>query len=238
MVQSARVARAVRPTGVRRVRAPGSGYRLGVPEPQPQTSGGGPGAAGPPAAKQGRPRDAELDGRILDATLDLLTERGFEHTTMDDVAHRASVAKATVYRRYPSKEELAVDAVKRLFDREVPVPDTGSLRGDLEQVYADLMTFAALPHGQAMLRLAVTEACREPRVGAMYAAWLREREATCDLVFERAVQRGEMRTDVPRQMVFEWVPALLVLRAVVGEEPVDPASAGMLVDLTLRGVAP
>jgi len=189
------------------------------------------------ARRLGRPRDAELDGRILDATLELLAERGFEHTTMDDVAHRAAVAKATVYRRYASKEELAVDAVKRLFEQEVPVPDSGSFRGDLEQVYANLLDFAATVHGQALIRLAVTESCREARVGEMYLGWLRDRESACQVVFERAVARGELRSDVPQRMVFEWVPAMIMLRAVMGDEPMDPAGAATLVDLTLRGVA-
>lgn len=190
------------------------------------------------ARRLGRPRDAELDERILDATLDLLAERGFEHTTMDEVAQRAAVAKATVYRRYPSKDELAVDAVKRLFEQEVPVPDTGSFRSDLEEVYANLMEFAATVHGQALIRLAVTESCRDARVGAMYLRWLREREAACQHVFERAVERGELRSDVPQRMVFEWVPALIVLRAVMADQPLQPSGAAALVDLTLRGVAP
>jgi AcrR family transcriptional regulator len=195
-------------------------------------------AAAAVARRLGRPRDAELDERILDATLELLAERGFEHTTMDDVAHRAAVAKATVYRRYPSKEDLAVDAVKRLFEQEVPVPDTGSFRGDLEQVYANLLEFAATENGQALIRLAVTEACREERVAAMYLGWLRGREAACRAVFERAIERGELRADVPQRVLFEWVPALLVLRAVMGDHPVDPTNAAALVDLALRGVAP
>ena len=188
--------------------------------------------------RAGRPRDAELDGRILDATLQLLAEHGYEHTTMDEVAHRAGVAKATVYRRYPSKESLAVDALKRMFELEFPVPDTGSFRRDLELVYADLLDFAATSQGQALIRLAVTESCRDPRVGGMYADWLRSREAACRAVFERAVERDEMRADVPRRLVFEWVPAMLVLRAVTGDAPVDPVGAAALVDLTLRGISP
>lgn len=203
------------------------------------TTGFDQGAASAAVARRlGRPRDAELDERILDATLELLAERGFEHTTMDDVAQRAAVAKATVYRRYPSKEDLAVDAVRRLFELEVPAPDTGSLRTDLEQVYTNVLEFAGTVHGQALIRLAVTESCREARVGAMYLGWLREREAACQLVFERAVARGELRADVPQRLLFEWVPALIVLRAVMGDQPIDPAEAAELVDLTLRGVAP
>jgi hypothetical protein len=72
----------------------------------------------------------------------------------------------------------------------------------------------------------------------MYLGWLRGREAACQRVFDRAVVRGELRADVSHRIVFEWVPALVVLRAVMADEPMDPSAAGLLVDLTLRGVAP
>ena len=118
------------------------------------------------------------------------------------------------------------------------MPDAGSLRADLEQVYADLLVFAATVHGQALIRLAVTESCRDARVGAMYLEWLRQREAACQVVFERAIERGELRADVPQRLLFEWVPALMVFRAVMSDEPLDPDGAAALVDLTLRGVTP
>lgn len=208
-----------------------------------EPSGDGAAPARPPAPVErrapGRPRDTDLDGRILDATLLLLSDRGFDSTTMDDVAQAAGVAKATVYRRYASKDELAVDAVRRIFDREVPTPDTGTFRGDLEQVYADMLAFGTSEQGRALLRLAVIESCRDSRVAELYAAWVTDREAACQEVFDRAVARGELRPDAPRTVLFEWIPALMVFRTVVGHQaPLDPADAGRLVDLTLRGVGP
>jgi AcrR family transcriptional regulator len=186
----------------------------------------------------GRPRDVALDQRILDATVALLSERGFEHTTMDDVARQAGVAKATVYRRYAAKEDLAFAAVSRLFDTEIPVPDTGSFRGDLERMYANALSVAAGPLGQALIRLGASESCREPRVAALYRRWIENRRAQCDPLFDRAIARGEMRADAPRGAVFDWVTGLLLLHAVLREDPIQPAAAFDLVHLTLCGAEP
>src|SRR3954469_17695240 len=86
------------------------------------------------ARRPGRRRDESKDDAILLATRELLAERGFDGMTMDAVADRAGAGKATVYRRWPSKVQLTVDAV--VCARGIPmtiddVPDTGSLRSDL-----------------------------------------------------------------------------------------------------------
>src|ERR1700712_4178711 len=89
------------------------------------------------ARRPGRRRDESKDDAILDATRELLAERGYDGMTMDAVADRAGAGKATVYRRWPSKVQLTVDAV--VCAKGVPmavdeIPDTGSLRGDLMSV--------------------------------------------------------------------------------------------------------
>src|SRR6478736_2327459 len=87
-----------------------------------------------PARRLGRRRDDSKDDAILVAARDLLAERGYEGMTMDAVAERAGTGKATVYRRWPSKVELTVDAVvcgRHFLLTADDVPDTGSLRGDL-----------------------------------------------------------------------------------------------------------
>src|SRR5271163_5185097 len=83
-----------------------------------------------PARAIGRPRDARADRAILTATLQLMAERGVRDLRMDDVAERAGVGKATIYRRYRSKDELVGDAVATLVS-EITIPDTGSTRADL-----------------------------------------------------------------------------------------------------------
>src|SRR6187551_908193 len=86
--------------------------------------------------KRGRPRDPEADGRILAAASALILMRGFESMTVDEVASSAGVGKATVYRRWSRKEDLAVAAMEQLYRDEVPTADTGSIRGDLRAMFA------------------------------------------------------------------------------------------------------
>src|SRR5450432_744304 len=85
----------------------------------------------PGGAPRGRPRSAEADRAILAATLELLAERGLDAMSIEEVAARAGVGKTTIYRRWPSKGLLALDAFVISFRAEQPLPDTGTLRGDL-----------------------------------------------------------------------------------------------------------
>src|SRR5271154_6617011 len=78
----------------------------------------------------GRPREARADRAIVTATLELMAEHGVHALRMDDVADRAGVGKATIYRRYRSKDELVTDAVGALVS-EIEIPDSGSTRADL-----------------------------------------------------------------------------------------------------------
>src|SRR5436305_12119457 len=79
----------------------------------------------------GRPRDARADRAILQATRELIAERGIHEFRTEDVAARAGVGKGAIYRRYPSKDELVTAAVGALVDDEIHVPDTGSTRSDV-----------------------------------------------------------------------------------------------------------
>src|SRR6201992_2010275 len=100
--------------------APASGAGSGTP-----ASGAGSGAP------RGRPRSAEADRVSLAATVDLLAERGLAAMSIEEVAARAGVGKTTIYRRWTSKGLLALDAFVISFRAEQPLPDTGTLRGDL-----------------------------------------------------------------------------------------------------------
>src|SRR5450755_1541159 len=91
-----------------------------------------PAAPAPSAsARRGRPRSEEADRAILRAATELLAERGLPGMSIEEVASRAGVAKATVYRRWPSRGALALDAFVAEFTALQPLPDTGFLRDDL-----------------------------------------------------------------------------------------------------------
>ncbi|MGH3344334.1 MAG: TetR/AcrR family transcriptional regulator [Carbonactinosporaceae bacterium] len=192
----------------------------------------------PAHGRRGRPRDPGADDRIRQAAVDLLLAGGYDRMTVDEVAELAGVGKATVYRRYPSKGAMATDAMQRLFDVEIPVPDTGSLRTDLEQVYGDAVAFASSPVGAAFIRLAAAEACRDERIAALYGDLVRRRLELSRPVFDRAVARGEIDPGADWSMIMESLPAVLMLRAITRRSQPGLPDVPGLVAATLRAVAP
>src|SRR6266699_2304041 len=112
--------------------------------------GGGPGGGGAP---RGRPRSQEADRAILTAAVDLLAERGLAAMSIEEVAARAGVGKTTIYRRWPSKGLLALDAFVTSFREEQPLPDTGTLRGDLlAALHAWVRAVTQTPMGPMLTR--------------------------------------------------------------------------------------
>ena len=127
--------------------------------------------------RRGRPRDPEAEPRIRRYAVQLLLERGFDGMTVDDVAEAAGVGKATIYRRWASKELLANDAMAQMFDIEIPDADTGSIAGDLRQVYRDALTFVNSKEGISLIRLAVSEMNRDEQFTVFYRSFLQRRIA-------------------------------------------------------------
>jgi AcrR family transcriptional regulator len=185
---------------------------------------------------RGRPRDPSTDGRITQAAADLLLSRGFEKTTVDEVASNAGVGKATVYRRWPSKEDLAVAAMETLFAQEFPEPDTGSIVSDLRENYRRVITFMNTPAGAAFMRMTVVEAVRDERIAALYLSSTLRREEQSRRTFERAIERGEVRPDADVDTAVQWLGGLLTTRAVVGRPMPTVEDVEDLVQFTLRGV--
>lgn len=185
--------------------------------------------------RRGRPRDPEAEPRIRRYAVQLLLERGFEGMTVDDVAEAAGVGKATIYRRWTSKEELANDAIAQLFDVEIPDPDTGSIAGDLRQVYADALTFVSSKEGVALVRLAITEMIRHEQFTQLYRSLLERRVAQTADALERARNRGErIGPGADPVLMVQWLAGVLILRALTGESMPDPKDADHLVAMTLR----
>jgi AcrR family transcriptional regulator len=185
---------------------------------------------------RGRPRDPSTDGRITDAAAELLLARGFERTTVDEVASNAGVGKATVYRRWPSKDDLAVAAIEKLFAKEFPEPDTGSIVADLREGYRRVIAFVNTEEGAAFMRMTVAEAVRDERIAALYLASTKRREEQSRRTFERAIARGEVRQDADVDTAVQWLGGLLTTRAVVGRPMPTVDDVESLVQFTLRGV--
>lgn len=187
--------------------------------------------------RRGRPRDPEAEPRIRRYAVQLLLERGFDGMTVDDVAEAAGVGKATIYRRWASKEELANDALTELFDIEIPDADTGSIEGDLQHVYRSALLFVNSKEGIAWIRLAITEMNRDERFALLYRAFLGRRIALTAAALTRARQRGEpIRETADPVMMVQWLAGVLIVRALTGERMPAPDDADHLVAMTMRTI--
>src|SRR6476619_6262190 len=185
----------------------------------------------PPARRgRGRPRDPATDHRITAAAAELLLQRGFDRTTVDDVAARAGVGKATVYRRWPSKEDLAVAAMETLYNVEMPEPDTGDIRRDLTESYRSVLAFVNTRDGAAFLRTPIAESVRDDRIAALHRESTERREDASRVTLERAIKRGQVRADIDIDSAIQWLGGLLAIRAITHRPMPTVADAATLVE--------
>lgn len=191
----------------------------------------------PVARKRGRPRDPQADQRILDAAAHLILVRGFDAMTVDEVASRARVGKATVYRRWAHKEELAVAAMVRLYTTEMPVPDTGSIHDDLMLSYASLLAFANSAAGRTYLRTTIAEAVRDRRIAKLHREAAGQIEAYAAAMFESAIDRGEVRRDADTFWAMQFLTGLITTSIVTGRALPREEEAEKFVRMLLRGIA-
>ncbi|MFJ6672461.1 TetR/AcrR family transcriptional regulator [Actinosynnema sp. NPDC091369] len=161
----------------------------------------------------GRPRSADIDRALTQATLDLLREIGFDALTLDAVASRAGVSRPALYRRWPTKLHLVAHV---LLTDVVPLadPDTGSAREDL------LRLAKALVGGLSWVVLAVHAEAR--RVPGLVDGFLAERHALVDEVVRRGVARGELRAGVDPELVRDLLFGPLVYHWLATDETRPP----------------
>ena len=189
-------------------------------------------------AARGRPRSAEADAAIQEATVDLLATEGYAGLTMSGVAQRAGVSTATLYRRWHSKLELVVD-VLAIRAEESRVPDTGSLEGDCRAILQDLVHKARTTQSTPLLAGLVGEIGRNPDLrAALRANLIAPRRAALNEIFRRAQARGELADDIDAGIAADLLFGPLYQRLLVTGEPVTPRVADRLCDLALKALSP
>jgi AcrR family transcriptional regulator len=176
-----------------------------------------------------RPRvEGGREDEILDATVEVVAELGYDRLTMDAVATAAKASKATLYRRWSTKAELVVDAISRA--KGCPVPgdvDTGSLRGDLICLSCGEGGFTSEMPMSVMAGLLTALHRDNDLKKAFKERFIGPRVAVVNRIYSRAVERGEIASDVDVALLSQTLPALLIHHAfILGVEPTD--------DLVLR----
>jgi AcrR family transcriptional regulator len=189
--------------------------------------------------RPGRPRSAESHQAILRATLELLVIEGLRGLSIEMIAQRAGVGKATIYRRWKSKEEIVAEAVSNLH-AELPVPDTGSARGDF-LAFADFLVKASEERGGGadVLARLLGEAAHDEHLHAIFTANLVEpRRRAVRTILQRGVDRGELRGDVDIELMIDAVVGANIYRALISRDSLRTIGgrAGELFDALYEGV--
>jgi AcrR family transcriptional regulator len=192
------------------------------------------------AARRGRPRSERARLAILEAAAELLVARGLSAVSMDAVAERAGVSKATIYRWWPTKEALALDALYNEWAAvRPPARDTGSLRGDLLSLLRPWVRLAASrPYGRVIAAL-VTEAQSDPAFAVEYLArFVEPRRDQAAAVFRRAIERGEIPADTKIEVALDLIYGPFYHRLLHGHAPLNDRFVRDVVDAVLGGIMP
>ena len=190
-----------------------------------------------PGTRPGRPRSQQSRAAVLRATSELMREVGLRAMTTDDIAARSGASKATIYKWWPNKYAVAVEAFLSEMAVESPDPDTGSAREDFRLALRGLIHFYTGENGGAYAQL-VGEAQFDPKIGAELRDHLvGPRRELVRAIWDRGVARGELRADVDPEVAIDLIFGPAMYRLVAGHAPLDDTAADAVVDAAIRGLA-
>jgi AcrR family transcriptional regulator len=184
----------------------------------------------------GRPRDPQIDATVLEAALAVLDESGYGRLTIEEVARRATATKPAIYRRWPTRQHLALAALASRIG-ESPVPDTGCTLCDLgEGIGVFLTAFRRIRPGVLAALFADCAAVPDLRDAFLTTLFDPPRAAVGQML-ERAVARGDLRADVDHGLVLDMLSAVVHHRVLFGHAPTTDHEVEQAVEALLSGIA-
>jgi AcrR family transcriptional regulator len=180
-------------------------------------------------------RSARVREAVLHATLDALSEHEPGAVTISEIARRAGVHATSIQRRWGSKDNVVLDALLTLSQEKLPIPDTGSLRGDLIAFSRSMAGYLGSTAGETVVRtLAASEDDSDMADNREQLVWARYEAAR--VMIDRAAERGELRPGTNPQTALELLVGPLHYRALITRHPIDGGCIEEMVDTLLRGL--
>ena len=180
-------------------------------------------------------RAARVRTAVLQATAEVLTEVGYDQVSIDEVAARAGVHKTTIYRRWPTKPELIADTARVHSDENVPIPDAGSLRGDLQALARSVVANIGSEGGSRRSRSIAAAAISSDELAAgMHAFWA-ERLTASGVLVDRAIERGELPPNTDPNLIIETLIGPLWIRLLLTGESITNDLADRVAELVAAG---
>jgi AcrR family transcriptional regulator len=182
------------------------------------------------------PRSDRIHQAVLAATQELLAEGGYPAATVDAIAQRSGVSKATIYKHWPSRTAVAAKAFGLMMAEALPLPDTGTTEGDLTEQVRRVSAFYASPLGTAFAQLVA--ACVDDPSGAPYFReyFLNGRRAAIRELWQRALGRGDANPNIAVDDVIDILFGPLIFRRLTGHYELTDEAATALARTALRGL--
>ena len=174
--------------------------------------------------------------RVLTTTLDLLTEAGLDELTIDDISRRSGVAKTTIYRHWPNRSALVIDACSRMTDAEEAPPDTGSLEGDVRAILTNIAELLGTARWSSIVPSIVDVAEHDPAFADLHSRIQRGHAAPLRAALDRAALRGEIPSTADRDAVAAALLGPLFYRRWFSREPIDAKFLDMIIRSTVAGL--
>ncbi|MGN7358967.1 TetR/AcrR family transcriptional regulator [Paenibacillus sp. SAF-054] len=187
-------------------------------------------------AKRGRPRNVEAQKSILSASYELLLENGFQAVTVDKIAERAQVSKATIYKWWPNKAAVVMDGFMDAATDRLPVPDTGSTFNDILIHATNLTRFLTSREGTIITQLLGEGQFDSGLAEAYRDRFFRPRRLEARGLLDKGVQRGELKGHLDIGICIDLIYGPIFYRLLVTGEALDEPYVKQLVTNAFEGI--
>ena len=182
---------------------------------------------------RGRPRSPEIRAKILKAAYEMLIEVGFMDLTIEGVAAKAEVGKPTIYRRWKTKAALAMDAFLKQVSPEIAFSDTGSVKEDFREQMQKIVKLMNSPKGEVLANVIGCGQANDELIAAFRENWLIPRRKDAKRIWERGVERGELRPDIDPEVAIDALYSPLFYRLLLKHQPLTEKFVDELVDIVI-----
>ena len=185
---------------------------------------------------RGRQRSLEAEAAVLAAVMELLKNKPLREVTADAIAQRAGVSKATLYKWWPNKNIIALDACLSRMNLRVTIPDTGSAYEDFALQLKDVIQFYTSPDG-GLFRQFIAEGQSDPEFLTLFRdRFVQARRDAVRAIWDRGVTRGEIRDDIDSDVGLDLIFGPMVSRLLTGHAPLNDAQADAMMNVAFRAV--
>lgn len=186
--------------------------------------------------KLGRPRSEKTKSDILKAAYNLLIETGFNTVTVEKIAERAKVSKATIYKWWPNKAAVVMDGFLNATNVELPIPDTGSIRKDMLIQVDSFVNFLTARKGNVITEI-IAEGQYDPKLADIYRqAYFIPRRNIAKQILERGILRGEIKKDLDLEASVDLIWGPIFYRLLITGAEIDEVFIRNLIDYAFKGI--